>query len=124
MADTDSVVAVFTSHQDAEAAIKELQQSGFDMKKLSIVGKDYHSEENVIGYYNLGDRVATWGKFGAFWGWNLGTALRFGFPVRARSGTGNRWWSARFLAGRGSGDSRGSGRFLGSGRGFDQLGYP
>ncbi len=74
--DTDSVVAVFATHPDAEAAIKELQQSGFDMKKLSIVGKDYHSEENVIGYYNLGDRVATWGKFGAFWGWIWG--LLFG----------------------------------------------
>ena len=38
------------------------------MKKLSIVGKDYHTEENVVGYYNAGDRMKYWGKLGAFWG--------------------------------------------------------
>jgi hypothetical protein len=38
------------------------------MKKLSIMGKDYHSEEHVVGYYNAGDRMKAWGKLGAFWG--------------------------------------------------------
>jgi hypothetical protein len=63
-----SAVGVFRNHEDAEAAVKEFQQSGFAMKKLSVVGKDYHTEVNVIGYYNTGDRMATWGKFGLFWG--------------------------------------------------------
>ena len=49
--DKNSVVAIFKSHDKAEDAIRELQNSGFDMKKLSIVGKDYHTEENVVGYY-------------------------------------------------------------------------
>jgi hypothetical protein len=31
------------SQADAEAAIKELQQSSFDVKKLPIVGRDYHN---------------------------------------------------------------------------------
>jgi len=77
----DSIVAVFNTHDQAEQAIKELQKSGFDMKKLSIVGKDYHAEEDVIGYYNTGDRVKYWGKLGAFWGglWGLlfGSAFFF-----------------------------------------------
>ena len=64
----NSVVAIYRSHGDAEAAIMELQKSGFDMKNLSIIGKDYHPEEQVVGFYNLGDRVARWGKYGAFWG--------------------------------------------------------
>ena len=38
------------------------------MKKLSVVGKDYHTEENVVGFYNAGDRMKFWGKLGAFWG--------------------------------------------------------
>ena len=71
-----SAVGLFSAHQDAENAVKELQRAGYDMKKLSVVGKDYHSEENVIGYYNTGDRIATWGKFGLFWGWLWG--LLFG----------------------------------------------
>lgn len=64
----NSIVAVYPSHTAAEAAIKELQQSGFDLKKLSIVGRDYHQDEQVIGYYNAGERMKYWGKLGAFWG--------------------------------------------------------
>ncbi|MDR3614379.1 MAG: hypothetical protein P4L53_12520 [Candidatus Obscuribacterales bacterium] len=70
--DNNSVVAVFSGHDQAEAAIKELQISGFDMTKLSIIGKGYHVEEQVVGYYNLGDRVLNWGRTGAFWGWIWG----------------------------------------------------
>ncbi|MEQ9461279.1 MAG: hypothetical protein RIG82_10040 [Phycisphaeraceae bacterium] len=34
----------------------------------SIVGKEQHSEEHVVGYYNSDDRMKCWGKQGAFWG--------------------------------------------------------
>ena len=71
-----STVGVFRNHQDAEAAVKELQKVGFDMKRLSVVGRDYHTDENVVGYYNAGDRMAAWGKYGLFWGWIWG--LLFG----------------------------------------------
>jgi len=67
-----STVATYSSHTAAEAAIKELQSSGFDMKKLSIVGRDYHTDEHVVGYYSTGDRMKSWGKMGAFWGWIWG----------------------------------------------------
>jgi uncharacterized membrane protein len=73
MAKSNSVVAVYASHTEAEAAVKDLQQAGFDMKKLSIAGRDYHTDEHVVGYYNAGDRMMYWGKLGAFWGgiWGL-----------------------------------------------------
>ena len=79
MAEHNAVVGIFDSHIKAETSIRELQRSGFDMKKLSIVGKDYHPEEHVVGYYNTGDRMKVWGKLGGFWGgfWGLlfGSAL-------------------------------------------------
>ncbi len=68
MKNNHNCIAVFNSHTDAEQAIKDLQKSGFDMKKLSLVGKGYHSNEHPVGYYNTGDRVMFWGKWGAFWG--------------------------------------------------------
>jgi len=68
MSETNSVVAIYQTHSEAEEAVKELQRSGFDMKKMSIVGKDYHTDEHVVGYYNTGDRMKYWGKQGAFWG--------------------------------------------------------
>jgi hypothetical protein len=74
-----SAVAVYDTHHAAEEAIRTLQKSGFDMRKLSIVGRDYSTEEGVVGYYNVGDRMKAWGKTGAFWGglWGMlfGSAL-------------------------------------------------
>jgi hypothetical protein len=69
----DAVVAVFTGHEGAEAAVRSLAAAGLDIKHFSIVGKGYHTEENVIGFYNTGDRVRFWGKNGAIWGglWGL-----------------------------------------------------
>jgi uncharacterized membrane protein len=73
MTDTNAAIAVYDRHSEAEDAVKELQKSGFNMKKLSVVGKDYHTDEQVVGYYNAGDRMKYWGKLGAFWGgfWGL-----------------------------------------------------
>ena len=75
----NTVVAVFESHTDAETAIKELQTSGFEMKQISIVAKDYHTDEQVVGYYNSGDRMRHWGKLGAFWGGLWGFLFGSGF---------------------------------------------
>jgi len=79
MSQANAVVGIYKTHTQAEEAIKELQKSGFDMQHLSIVGKDYHSEEHVVGYYNTGDRMKYWGKMGAFWGgiwgWLMGAAF-------------------------------------------------
>jgi hypothetical protein len=73
MSEKNAVVAIYESHSDAEEALKELQKAGFDIKTLSIAGKDYHTEEHAVGYYNAGDRMKRWGKSGAFWGgvWGL-----------------------------------------------------
>ena len=86
MSITNAVVAIYDSHPQAEEAVKELQRSGTDMKKLSIVGKDYHTDEQVVGYYNTGDRMKYWGKLGAFWGGLWG--MLFGAAFFAIPGIG------------------------------------
>ena len=65
--------ALYNTHAQAEQAVEELQANGYDMKQLSIVGQEYHTEEKVVGYYNMGDRMLSWGGSGAFWGsiWSL-----------------------------------------------------
>ena len=66
-------VYVFNTHVEAEEAVKALSKSGYDVKKLSIIGKGYHTEEKPIGFYTMGDRIKSWGGMGAFWGgiWGL-----------------------------------------------------
>jgi len=83
MTTTTSVVAIYDTHEQAEHAVKELQQAGIDMNSLSIAARNTHTDEHVVGYYNTGDRMKYWGKVGAFWGgfWGLlfGSAL-FAIP--------------------------------------------
>ena len=86
MSEQNAVVAVYASHVEAEAAVKELQHAGIDMRTLSIVGKDSHTDEHVVGYYNTGDRMKYWGKMGAFWGGFWG--LLFGSAFFAIPGLG------------------------------------
>jgi uncharacterized membrane protein len=86
MSKLDSVVAVFHTHSDAEQAVKELQRAGIDMHTMSIVAKDVHTDEQVVGYYNAGDRMKRWGKMGAFWGGFWG--LLFGSAFFAIPGIG------------------------------------
>jgi uncharacterized membrane protein len=73
MSTLSSVVAIYQTHEQAETAVKDLQEAGIDMKTLSIAAKDTHADEHVTGYYNAGDRMKYWGKMGAFWGgfWGL-----------------------------------------------------
>jgi hypothetical protein len=59
----NSVVAIYETHQQAECAIKELQEAGVDMNSLSIAARDTHTDEHVVGYYNAGDRM----KHGVKW---------------------------------------------------------
>jgi hypothetical protein len=86
MSELNSVVAVYGSHAQAEDAVKELGRSGIDMRTLSIVGKDSYTDENVVGYYNTGDRMKYWGKTGSVWGGFWG--LLFGSAFFAIPGIG------------------------------------
>jgi uncharacterized membrane protein len=69
---TDIAVAVYDHHTQAEDAVKALQRAGFDMRQISIIGKDYEKEEHVVGFLNAGDRAKVFGKWGAFWGGLMG----------------------------------------------------
>ena len=84
MAELSAVIAVFDDHQAAEVAVKKLADAGIDIKKLSVVGKGFHTDEHVVGFYNAGDRIKFWGKRGAFWGglwgWLFGGIFMF-IPV-------------------------------------------
>jgi hypothetical protein len=66
-------VAIFADHAAAEDGVKKLTAAGFDAGTLSVIGKGYHTEEKVLGFYNMGDRMKVWGSQGAVWGglWGL-----------------------------------------------------
>jgi len=63
MQQNDSLLCVSNTHAEADAAIKSLSGSGFDMTK----------QEHPVGFYTALDKMRAWGGVGAFWGgiWGL-----------------------------------------------------
>lgn len=68
MKSKDTIIGVFTDHAAADSAVRRLAASGINVKNLSVIGKGYHTEEQVAGFYNVGDRMRVWGSRGAIWG--------------------------------------------------------
>lgn len=68
-----AAVAEFANRDYVEAAVKELADAHFDIKKVSVVGRGFHTDDTVTGFYNSGNRIRFWGMNGAFWGglWGL-----------------------------------------------------
>jgi hypothetical protein len=58
-------IAVFANHSGAENTVKKLNLGGFAVKPLTAVGKFSHTEENLAGFCNTGDRVKFWVVSGA-----------------------------------------------------------
>ena len=73
MDQADTIIAVFPNHEEADKAVQALAAAGIGVKNISGVGKGYHTEEKVMGFYNMGDRMQMWGSRGALWGglWGL-----------------------------------------------------
>ncbi len=69
----DAEIAIFADYHETGAAVRRLAAGGLAMTNLSVVGKRYHSEEKIIGFYDAGGRITFWGARGAFWGdlWGL-----------------------------------------------------
>lgn len=73
------VMAVFASHEAADEAVRKLGANAIALSSISVLGKNYHSEDQPIGYFNAGQRAWFYGKLGAFWGGLAGLLLGSGF---------------------------------------------
>ncbi|MBE8726045.1 hypothetical protein [Flavobacterium hungaricum] len=79
-------IAHYQTQQQTEEAIKTLKKNGYDITKLSIIGMDCYTEQNVLGYHNIYDRMEKWSVTGLFAiglsGLIFGTLLFFNLIVR------------------------------------------
>lgn len=73
MPENKAIVAVCSSQAQAKKAIAALQRVGFDMKHVSVCGKAYAGDEEIVGCYLAAGRLRARGGSGPFWErlWNL-----------------------------------------------------
>ena len=62
-----TTIALFSDSLRTEAGVRVLRQAGFDLRHLSVVGRNYHKEEHVAGVIDRGDGPRYWGRFGGLW---------------------------------------------------------
>ena len=85
VASDQSVVASYRDHADAESAVRRLFDGGLPMNKISIIGRNFETHEDVQGFYRPADAAlegagqGAW--FGGLFGLMLGAMGFFVLPV-------------------------------------------
>jgi hypothetical protein len=81
----EAVVASYRRHNHAEAAVRRLVDGGVQIDKISIIGRNFETHEDIQGFYRPADAVidgagqGAW--FGGLFGLMLGAMGFFVMPV-------------------------------------------
>ena len=67
MTEENTTVSVFTNSNQVQQAITDLAKAGFDMKRISVVGKAYRGNGESAAYYRDGNRIKCLGGQSEFW---------------------------------------------------------
>jgi uncharacterized membrane protein len=78
---SNSVVAVYHHHTEAEEAVHRLERAGIPIQKISIIGRNFQIREDVQGYYRPSDAALEGAGFGAWMGGLFGLLMGFGFFI-------------------------------------------
>ncbi len=82
MADqTSSIVAVYPDHASAEEAVQTLVDANFDLKHISIMGRDFQVSEKPIGFVTTGDVAKQGATAGAWAGGIFGLLMGAAFLI-------------------------------------------
>jgi len=60
-------VGIYDDHRTADEALGAFLRSSFDLRQLSVVGKEHHPDPCTDAYCRSADRTLYSGKFGTFW---------------------------------------------------------
>lgn len=80
------VVAVFATHDQAEAAVRRLQEAGTATDAISILGYGQHDGAGTVGHYSRGGEVRHVGEHRGLWSFLSGLLSDTGTFVIPGSG--------------------------------------
>ena len=67
MLQQNALVTVYSNPSEAQEAVMALATSGFDLDRLSVIGKAYRERKELVAYYQEGEHMKCWGDLGDFW---------------------------------------------------------
>lgn len=75
VAPTQAVVASYQSHADAEAAVRRLSAGGVPINSISIIGRNFETHEDIVGFYRPADAALAGAGEGAWFGGLFGLMI-------------------------------------------------
>ena len=76
-----SIVAVYPDHDAAEHAVRRLHETGIAMSDLSIVGRDFQTTEEPVGFVSAKDYATAGAATGAWFGGLFGLCIGAAFLI-------------------------------------------
>jgi len=76
-----TVIAVYPDHPSAEDAVRRLQKDGIPMQNISIIGKDFQTVEQPLGFVTTGTIAKEGAKVGAWTGGIFGLLVGAAFLI-------------------------------------------
>jgi hypothetical protein len=76
-----SVIAVYPDHASAEDAVRRVQKDGIPLQDLSLIGKDFQTVEQPLGFVTTGTVARGGTKVGAWAGGIFSLLLWAGFLI-------------------------------------------
>ena len=76
-----SIVAVYPDHDAAEHAVRQLHEAGIAMSDLSIVGRDFQTTEEPVGFVSAKDYATAGAATGAWFGGLFGLCVGAAFLI-------------------------------------------
>ena len=67
MLEENTTVTIYSSPDQVQEGVVELEKFGFDLKKVSVIGKVYKDQKELFAFYRQGDKLKCWGERSEFW---------------------------------------------------------
>ena len=63
----NTTVSIYANPDQVYTALVKLKKSGFDLKRISVIGKAYADQNELVAYYRKGEKLKCWGERSEFW---------------------------------------------------------
>ena len=67
MVKENTAVSICSNPDQVQETVTDLEKFGFDVKRISIIGKAYREQKEIAAFYSHDSALKCWGKQGDFW---------------------------------------------------------
>ena len=67
MLQENATASIYDNPEEVQGSLQELETSGFDLERVSVIGRAYRDQNEPVAYYRQGDRLKCWGALSEFW---------------------------------------------------------